>query len=183
MDEGIQLQELEDIMQYWVRWLFRHILYSDMMIGKGKTSESASENDPFAFSEKFLTGIDLIDSEHKILFDIIRQANDLIQANLLYDKYDEIMTILTELREYTEKHFRDEEDYMEKLQYPKLEEQKTAHNAFVEKLVHINMKELDFIDDNQQEYLVELINYLLDWLTNHILGADKQIAIWERQNK
>ena len=65
---------------------------------------------------------------------------------------------------------------MEKIGYPGLEAQQRAHAAFIEKLVNIDLNTLDDIDNNQQEYLTELINFLLGWLSNHILGSDKKIG-------
>ena len=174
-DDSLTVQNLEEMMQYWVRWLFHHILHSDMMIGK---MESDGE-DIFAFTDKYKTGIQMIDEEHKVLFDIIRQANDLVQEKMLYDKYDEIIDILEQLHEYTEKHFRDEEEYMEKIGYPGLPQQKSAHAIFIDKLVKLDLGDMDFIDDHQQEYLEDLIIYLLDWLTQHVLMVDKRIAEWE----
>lgn len=35
---------------------------------------------------------------------------------------------------------------------------------------------IDSIDDNQDEYLANLIQFLLGWLSNHILGSDKKIG-------
>lgn len=87
-----------------------------MMIGK----ISAAEADPFAFTERYKTGIELIDDEHSRLFEIIREANELINAELLHDKYDEIVRLLEELKNYTEFHFSDEERLMESIQYPGL---------------------------------------------------------------
>ena len=139
------------------------------MIGK---LGSGVEKDPFAFKEEYWTGIELIDDEHKKLFDIIRETNDIIHAQFLHDKYDEIMRILHELQEYTERHFKDEEDYMERIGYKRIEVQKRAHEAFVDKIKQIDLRE---IDDNQEEYLEELIDYLLKWLSNHILKMDKKI--------
>ena len=130
------------------------------------------EKDPFAFTEEYWTGIELIDDEHKKLFDIIRETNDIIHAQFLHDKYDEIMRILHELQKYTERHFKDEEDYMERIGYKRIEVQKRAHEAFVDKIKKIDLRE---IDDNQEEYLEELIDYLLKWLSNHILKMDKKI--------
>lgn len=36
------------------------------------------------------------------------------------------------------------------------------------------------MDDNQQEYLINLIDFLLAWLSNHILGSDKKIGDYIR---
>ncbi|MDD3368304.1 MAG: bacteriohemerythrin [Lachnospiraceae bacterium] len=165
------MDAMEKLLQFLVKWLYHHILGSDIMIGKlsGKVDESA---DPFAFTDKYRTGITLVDDEHKRLFEIIRETNEIIHAELLHDKYDEIIHILGELKAYTEMHFRDEEKYMEQISYAGLAAQKLAHEAFVEKLDQIDLQE---VDENQQVYLFELIEFLLGWLSNHILKMDKLI--------
>lgn len=163
---------LDGILSFLVRWLYRHILSSDMMIGK----QPGPQEDPFVFSERYRTGIELIDQEHMRLFEIIRDVNDLIHNDLLHDKYDEIMRLIDELREYTKHHFADEEGYMQQIQYPDIEAQKRAHAAFVARLTEIGIDDLDTIDDNQQEYLQELIQFLGGWLINHILKMDKNIG-------
>lgn len=145
------------------------------MIGKMSAQADASD-DPFAFTDKYKTGIALVDKEHRRLFEIIRETNELIQNDLLHDKYDEIMRLLAELKDYTQFHFEDEEMLMEKMHYPGLAAQKRAHTAFVERLVEIDLSELDAMDNNQQAFLMELIQFLLGWLSNHILGMDKQIG-------
>ncbi len=163
---------LEDMLQFLAKWLYHHILGSDIMIGK--IAPVGAEDDPFAFTDQYHTGIALVDEEHKRLFEIIRETDQVIHAELLHDKYDEIMRILAELKDYTVLHFQDEEEYMERIGYEGLPGQKRAHEAFVEKLTEIN---LDEVDDNQQEYLEELIAFLLGWLSNHILKADKKIPL------
>lgn len=173
---------LNELLTYLVRWLYRHILSSDMMIGK-MASPSTEMEDPFAFTDKYKTGIELVDDEHAHLFEIIRDTNDLIHAELLHDKYDEIMRLLAELKNYTEFHFHDEEMLMERIHYPELEAQKRAHSAFVGRLVEIDLSELDDMDNNQQEYLLDLIQFLLGWLSNHILGADKKIGQFMREHQ
>lgn len=172
--------EVNELTDFIVRWLFGHILSSDMMIGKRTASK---KKDSFAFTDDYVTNIEFIDNEHKTLFEIIREVNNLISADFLHDKYDEIIGILDKLRDYTEKHFHHEEEYMESIGYPGLDAQKRAHTAFIDKLVHINLEELDNIDDNQQDYLFELINYLLDWLSTHILQTDCLIPKWQAEQK
>ena len=86
--------------------------------------------------------------------------------------YDKIMDILNELKAYTIEHFSDEEEYMESIRYEGLAAQKRAHEAFVDKLENINLEK---IDNDPQEYLQELLEFLLGWLINHILHTDKKI--------
>lgn len=169
---GASFQEL---MTYLVRWLYHHILSSDMMIGKMKP-HSPEDGDIIPFTGKYQTGISLIDDEHKKLFEIINDTYRVIHAELLHDKYDEIVRLLSELRDYTQLHFHDEEAYMERISYPGLNAQKAAHAAFVDKLVKIDLSDLESIDNNQQEYLSELIQFLLSWLSDHILMSDKKIG-------
>ena len=169
-------ESLNELLKYLIRWLYRHILSSDMMIGK------LEPNDPFAFTDRFKTGIQLIDDEHRKLFEIIKETNELICAELLHDKYDRIMELLAKLKDYTEFHFHDEETLMERIGYPGLESQKHAHAAFVERLVDVDLGTLDDIDNDQQAYLLDLINYLIGWLSNHILVSDKKIAEYVRSN-
>lgn len=174
MELGDGKETLKNIVEYVARWLFSHIISSDTMIGVYQKMDAQKEEnqDPFAFTEEYHTGVAIIDEEHAELFRIIKRANDLIMEELLYDKYDEIMSVLGELRNYTVQHFADEEEYMESINYKGLDIQKRTHEMFVDKLNDIN---LDDLDDNQQEYLVELVEFLLMWLVNHILKMDKKI--------
>ncbi|MCM1091485.1 MAG: bacteriohemerythrin [Muribaculum sp.] len=159
-----------ELLAFMARWLYRHILGSDIMIGK--STEQARQDDAFTFTEQYMTGIGLIDEEHAKLFEIIRKTNDTIHAEFLHDKYDEIIHILNELQEYTRKHFKDEEQYMESIHYDGLANQQIAHEAFVKRLEELNLQE---IDENQTDYLEDLIQFLLSWLSNHILRMDKLI--------
>lgn len=165
-------QVVNDILPFMAKWLYHHILGSDIMIGR--LTKEEKQEDVFAFTDEYRTGIALIDSEHERLFEIIRETRDVIDAQFLHDKYDEIIQILKELREYTIMHFQDEESYMESIGYEGLELQSMAHTAFVN---HLNEINLDDMDNNQKEYLDELLQFLITWLTNHILKMDKKIPI------
>lgn len=175
-EEGKQITA--QLLEYLVRWLYRHILSSDMMIGK--LAPVGENEDAFTFTDRYKTGIDFVDMEHRKLFEIIRETNRVIHAELLHDKYDEIARILEELRDYTILHFHDEEEYMERISYDMLDAQRRAHQAFVDRLNEIDM---DDMDDHQQAYLEELIEFLLGWLSNHILKMDKLIPVQAEQDR
>ena len=160
---------LEELLVFLARWLYRHILGSDIFIGRGEKRE---EKPSFAFSSKYEIGVSSIDAEHKQLFALIEETDRVIHSELLHDKYDEIVSIIDGLKDYTLFHFNNEEAYMESIGYDGLEAQKMAHQAFIDKL---NEMDLFSVDENQQESLEELISFLLNWLVNHIMKMDKKI--------
>lgn len=132
--------------------------------------------DPFAFTDEFRTQIPLVDKEHETLFKLVRQTYDLVHDEFCVDKFDNIVAILEELRNYTIKHFADEERYMKSINYDGLAEQVAAHTAFVEQL---NNLDLDEIDRDQEGALDDLIKFLLNWLVQHILKVDKKMPYIE----
>lgn len=162
---------LEDLLKYLVTWLYRHIISSDLMIGKLKPLSDGYEVP--LFTDEYLTGIPLIDKEHKELFRIIGDVQHVIADEFITDKYDEIVRLLEELRDYTKFHFQDEELYMENIHYSGLDAQRRAHDAFVSRLEEMD---LEHIDEHQQETLEEIMEFLTEWLVNHILNTDKKIG-------
>lgn len=172
-DEDEQQRVLGELVRFLAKWLYRHILSSDILIGKlPPLEEWMVRENPCEFTDEYLTGIPLIDMEHKELFGIVEKANRLVKSYNDLSGYDNLIQILNELKDYTKEHFADEEEYMESIQYAGLEAQKRAHEAFIEKLENIDLNE---IEDNPQEYLQELLEFLLGWLVNHILQTDKKI--------
>jgi len=132
--------------------------------------------DPFAFTDEFRTQIPLVDKEHETLFNLVRQTYELVHDEFRVDKFDDIIEIIEELRDYTIKHFADEESYMKSINYDGLAEQVAAHTAFVEKLNNIDFDE---IDRDQEDALDKLIKFLLNWLVQHILKVDKKMPYIE----
>ncbi len=166
----------EELLTFLVRWLYRHILGSDIMIGKN----SVKEDDPFVFTDRYKTGIELIDDEHRRLFAIIAEANALIHDENMHDKYDEIMQILGKLKEYAEFHLRHEEELMEAMQYPDFEIHHMAHTAFIDRFVGLNLDELNSMDADQQKFLTDLLSFLQNWLVEHILKSDKLVGEYQK---
>ena len=129
----------------------------------------------YEMKPEYYTGIELIDEEHKQLFAYADEAYELLHEEFTPDKYDNISHILEELREYTKKHFADEEAYMESIQYKRLFTQKIQHQEFINKLDELNMEHMGD-EENQQEQIENILDFLTDWLVNHILHVDGLIG-------
>lgn len=170
IDESNGIFVLRELIEFLSRWLYRHILNSDTLIGKMESVHGNSEM--IAFSDKYLTGIDMIDKQHIRLFEILGELNALNMEEYMYDKFDEFNAILDQLKDYTVKHFADEEQYMKSINYEGLAAQQRVHQSFIEKMESINLND---VDENQQQYIDELIDYLTSWLINHIMKMDQKI--------
>lgn len=169
-----QSEVLKEMMQYMYQWLYVHIIGSDTLIGKLPPMEEwLLKENPCEFSEDYLTGIELIDHEHRELFSIVSKVNELIRFGIGEGDMPEIHEIMNRLEEYVREHFADEEEYMERISYSGLEQQKAAHAAFINKIEAINFEE---IQEKPQENMEKLVEFLVEWLILHILRMDKKIG-------
>ncbi len=177
-EEEEQRRVLADLVDFLAKWLYRHILSSDILIGKlPPLEEWMIRENPCEFTDDYRIGIDLIDHEHEQLFHIVDQAYRMAKTFEGSVNGGEAARILEQLGAYTKEHFRDEEEYMESIQYEGLAAQKRAHEAFVDKLETIDIKELEH---GSRESFQQLVEFLLGWLINHILQSDKKIPLFEQ---
>lgn len=127
----------------------------------------------YELKDEYLVGIESIDNEHKVLFEIADEIYRLSVNEFVPDKYDNIADLIQRLKDYTKMHFEHEEAYMESIQYKKMFTQKVQHDQFKRKLEEMD---LDSIDENQDEAIQDLLKFVTDWLVEHIIETDKKIA-------
>ncbi len=127
----------------------------------------------YQMKDEFLTGIQFIDEEHAKLFEITNRLYEVSHDEFIPDKYDYILTIINELMDYTKYHFTHEEEYMKSINYKKLLSHIVEHKDFVDQLEAMDIASIDLA---QEETITKLLNFLYDWLVNHICDSDKAIA-------
>jgi len=125
------------------------------------------------WKDEYSIGVELIDAQHQRLFEIGNDIYNLLENYLLDDKYDKIMLIIQELKDYTKYHFKTEEEYMMQIKYPKFFSQKVAHDDFINKIEEF---ELQDIDQDQEKYIRELLEFVFTWILEHIVRQDKLIT-------
>ena len=126
----------------------------------------------YELTKEYLTGIEAIDEEHAKLFELTNECYDLVMDDTAADRFDNIVALIEELRSYAATHFAHEEEYMERIQYERRFSERYQHLRFIQKLSEIN---LDDIDENQQEQLLNILDFLARWLYGHIKVMDCRI--------
>jgi hemerythrin len=107
-----------------------------------------------------------MDDEHK---QIIAMINDMYSALDDNNPHATILGLLDRLYQYTQTHFRHEENLMQECGYPHLEEHKLLHELLQQKTVILRR-------DYQESAAPELLRFLKEWWVNHIQGEDKKYA-------
>ena len=129
------------------------------------------------WQNSYLVGDALIDSEHKRLFEIARHAKEVVEPSMRKQKVkDEVKNIY----DYSKTHFKHEEEYMEHIQYPDIEDHKKEHYHIIE-LMNVFMKKMPTLSIIELEK--ELSYFIETTIVGHILLKDKKIAIWRHQHE
>ncbi|MGB4268596.1 MAG: bacteriohemerythrin [Spirochaetota bacterium] len=119
------------------------------------------------WGEHLSVGVKVFDNEHKQLVALINKLNQALLAGSAKKTMEEI---LKNLVNYTQIHFKHEEDYMILYDYPEYEKHKREHDALTDQVMDFYTR----YQAGKTVFSLELMNFLKDWLTNHILISDKK---------
>lgn len=121
------------------------------------------------WSGDYSVAIDTLDEHHQYLFRLTNTLHDTISKR---QGSKRIATILAALKQYSIIHFGEEERMMRHYGYPRLDSQVSEHRYFIKKLD-------EFWGSFKKSPLslgFDMIYFLRDWLINHIVKEDKQLA-------
>ncbi len=121
------------------------------------------------WSNEFSVGIEEIDDQHKMLFELV---NRLFQAAVKREDQQLTVEVLKSLVDYTKTHFSLEERLLEASGYHGLPGHREDHQRFIDQVNAIAQK--FHVEDRSVTF--ELINFLKNWLQNHIRHSDMEYA-------
>lgn len=130
----------------------------------------------FLWKKSYETGIPDIDVQHRRLVGMINELSD---AMLMQKGQRTVPHILEELVDYMQLHFSTEEAVMLKTSYPDMKEHCQAH-------LNLTRQVLEFKGRFDAEHELdsrELLNFLCEWLKNHIMVSDREFGKYVRSIK
>jgi hemerythrin len=123
----------------------------------------------FSWNDSYSVKVAVCDQQHMRLFDII---NKLADAMRMGKGQDVVNQVVTELLDYTNTHFQDEEALLQKANYPQLEAHQEMHRIFVKKVQSLQSQ----AQMGKRVNAAQLLSLIRDWLVNHIQKADKRYS-------
>jgi hemerythrin len=124
------------------------------------------------WKEEYSIGVDLIDKQHKYLFEIGNNAYKMLREEKGSNQYKDILLLIQDLFQYAKYHFQTEEEYMQNISYKDYLCQKEDHDNFIQQVDKMNQQQ---IEQNPQKYIEEILVFIFNWLVDHILLKDKLI--------
>ena len=124
-----------------------------------------------AWSPVFEIGIPIIDEQHQKFIEMIAE----IQNNILTASRENLIRFFSFIYDYMIYHFKAEEILMVEYQYPEIEEHIEEHREFKEK---IDFFYESFKKNNTQFIIVNIIDFMKDWIIGHLLSSDKAFGEW-----
>ncbi len=121
------------------------------------------------WDESYNLGIREIDEQHQSLVALINQLHDAMLAQKTRTVLGEI---IQEMAKYTEFHFGTEERYFDEYGYPEALAHKREHDEFIQKVAEFSKNQ----ELGKIMLSMDIINFLQDWLIDHIIGTDRHYA-------
>ena len=125
---------------------------------------------PIIWDNIYNTGIEEIDEQHKKLIALLSKLLDLVKNEKTLKENKELKTVLSELIDYTNYHFKTEEKYFANFGYEDTKEHIEKHHEFRGKIMKISQE----YQSKELETSYDLIEFLENWFIDHINGTDKR---------
>ena len=131
------------------------------------------------WKDRYKLGNDLTDGQHQELFKRVSDFLEVLRSSKTWeDRVDKVNETLEFMKDYVITHFRDEEQYQQKIGYPGLESHKKIHRDMVSYVAGVEKK---YKQEGYSEKLIQqFAGRLLAWLIHHVAAEDQKIAVYEK---
>src|SRR5664279_673859 len=126
------------------------------------------------WSNRYVTGIGIIDTQHKALFEAVNKLGASFKAGTSKTQAKECLDFLVK---YTFEHFQTEEKYMREMGYPELSSHRVLHADLMGKAKDLQAKRKE-----GTPITMDVTVFLADWLKHHINEDDMGYVAFMKEN-
>lgn len=127
------------------------------------------------WSDELSVGNAGMDSEHVKLINILNSLYDAMKEGKSKDVLNQVFL---DLIEYTKVHFSDEEKLMSKHNYPEMFTHASMHRDLEAQVAALYGR----YKSGQSFISMDIMDFLKDWLSNHIMQTDKKYGTFFRSS-
>jgi len=137
-----------------------------------------NDMDLITWGEKYATGIELIDSQHK---ELVKLTNELyhICRTRNEDLPQVFKTVMGRMVDYVKLHFTAELGLLKKIKYPQYKDHKEQHVFLIKQI----LAAANEYSDGKRFVPQNFVRTLKDWIFGHIAFYDKQYAAYIADQK
>ena len=121
-------------------------------------------------------GVEEIDQQHQRLYSIIEQ---LAQARRQDLDRKSVFSILSRLVDYSDYHFRTEDNYMIENEYPLFLSHRKEHLAYIKKMGDL----ITLLEKKDASLSDGMLTFLCDWWKRHVAESDMKYARYIKAQK
>ncbi|MBO5241744.1 MAG: hemerythrin domain-containing protein [Lachnospiraceae bacterium] len=135
----------------------------------------------FDWDRTMETGLADVDTQHKQLFKIGRDLEQLLRIQCIGVTDKQLLDIVCELRDFTAYHFYVEERMMDEMSYPRITEHKKYHKRCSDFITGLDLPK---IKAQPMEELKKIRDEVQEWIMNHVLSEDcKMTTAYKKYQK
>ena len=136
----------------------------------------------FSWDDSLSVKIKIIDDQHKVLLDMINnyynEIHQILEGNGIKSLNELRIDLISKMKKYSMEHFQTEEELFEKYHYPAFEEHKKEHDAFIDKVLHLEKR----LEEKKIILTTDITDFLKDWVITHIMDEDQKYGEFLRSN-
>ena len=129
------------------------------------------------WKDKYELGVPVVDEQHRELFQRVDAFMKILRYTASWEeKVQRVNETLEFMKVYVVEHFRDEEEYQQRIGYPGYELHKQIHTDMVNYVLQFTE---EYEKSGYSEQLMQqFAGKLLAWLINHVAAEDQRIATY-----
>lgn len=124
------------------------------------------------FTENLITGNEMIDAQHQ---ELIEKINNLVRSCETAKEKTTAVKMLDYLADYTDFHFKEEEQLQIEIQYPGYDKHIEQHKEFIQAIEELH-EMLEEEEGPSDAFVKALQKNVIEWLYKHIQGFDRSVA-------
>ncbi|MFQ5444039.1 MAG: bacteriohemerythrin [Nitrospinales bacterium] len=125
------------------------------------------------WQKEMSVGNPIIDNDHKYLLSIVNVIENALNCG---EPVPVLLEYVSQLINYSYKHFEREEGYQAEIEFPFREAHKKEHQELMEQITHIHETLQSHSESEMYQFTTpRLVNLLKDWIINHFIHEDMKM--------